>query len=115
MESDASIRHGAGAVHGNLALLRAVRADRPQAWIVYKPHPDVVAGLRSGRIDGAEERAVYDELVTDAPMAALLEAVVRARRAPAPAARARSDSCGGVTRPRHNRGLLRLLQLPPPP
>ncbi|GAP38677.1 capsular polysaccharide export protein, LipB/KpsS family [Piscinibacter sakaiensis] len=75
VESDASIRHGAGAVHGNLALLRAVRADRPQAWIVYKPHPDVVAGLRSGRIDGAEERAVYDELVTDAPMAALLEAV----------------------------------------
>ena len=48
VQDDASIRLGAGDVNTNLALLRAARAANPQAFIIYKPHPDVVAGLRSG-------------------------------------------------------------------
>jgi capsular polysaccharide export protein len=50
VEDDASIRLGAGAVRTNLALLQAVRAARPEAVIVYKPHPDVEAGLRPGLV-----------------------------------------------------------------
>ncbi|MFN4058079.1 MAG: capsular polysaccharide biosynthesis protein [Roseinatronobacter sp.] len=48
VEDDASIRLGAGAVRTNRALLEAVRAANSDAVIVYKPHPDVEAGLRPG-------------------------------------------------------------------
>lgn len=50
VEDDASIRLGAGKVTTNLALLRAVRLENPQAVILYKPHPDVEAGLRPGAV-----------------------------------------------------------------
>ena len=45
VESDASIRYGSLGLRTNRALLEAVRAAEPQAYLVYKPHPDVVAGL----------------------------------------------------------------------
>lgn len=48
VEDDASIRLGAGQVRTNLALLQAARAARPGAVLIYKPHPDVEAGLRPG-------------------------------------------------------------------
>ncbi|MEM5520075.1 capsular polysaccharide biosynthesis protein [Sulfitobacter sp. AS59] len=51
VEDDASIITGAGAVSTNLGLLQAVRAAHPDAMILYKPHPDVEAGLRSGAVD----------------------------------------------------------------
>lgn len=75
VESDASIARGAGAVRSNLALLQAARADRPDACIVYKPHPDVLAGLRSGQALDAATRACCDEVVTDVAMHTLLDAV----------------------------------------
>ncbi|UWQ20059.1 capsular polysaccharide biosynthesis protein [Jannaschia sp. W003] len=51
---DASLRHGAGPVRDNAALLRAAREADPDAFIVYKPHPDVEAGLREGAIDAGD-------------------------------------------------------------
>ena len=51
VQDDASIRTGAGQVCTNLDLLRAARAAHPDAVIVYKPHPDVEAGLRIGNVD----------------------------------------------------------------
>lgn len=54
VEDDASIRLGAGAERTNLALLARVRAENPDAVLIYKPHPDVEAGLRPGLI--AESR-----------------------------------------------------------
>ena len=75
VESDASIARGCTTVRTNLALLQAVRADRPDAWLVYKPHPDVLAGLRSGSAADADLRACCDEIVTDASIASLLGAV----------------------------------------
>lgn len=50
VEDDASVQLGGCGVFTNLALLQAVRAIKPDAWIVYKPHPDVEAGLRPGKI-----------------------------------------------------------------
>lgn len=60
VEDDASIRKGAGPVRTNLALLRAVRAANPGAVLVYKPHPDVEAGLRAGAIAPADLRGLAD-------------------------------------------------------
>jgi capsular polysaccharide export protein len=57
VESDASIRFGAPGLRSNRALLAAVRAAEPEAYLVYKPHPDVVAGLcraGAGEEDAAE-------------------------------------------------------------
>ena len=50
VEDDASIAKGAGTVRTNLGLLQAVRAAHPEAVVIYKPHPDVVAGLRPGAV-----------------------------------------------------------------
>lgn len=48
VEKDASIRFGSPDVKTNAELVARVRALYPGAYIVYKEHPDVVAGLRSG-------------------------------------------------------------------
>ena len=51
VEDDASIRAGAiGEVRTNAALIERARADHPDAWLVYRPHPDVERGLRRGRV-----------------------------------------------------------------
>lgn len=72
VEDDASIRTGAGEVRTNAELLRAVRAARPGAVIVYKPHPDVEAGLRTGALDATE---LADVTARNADAAALLDHV----------------------------------------
>ncbi len=50
VEDDASIRLGCTTIQTNLDLLKAVRVEHPKAFIVYKPHPDVLCGNRKGRI-----------------------------------------------------------------
>lgn len=50
VEDDMSIQLGCIDIKTNLALLREVRLQNPEAYIVYKPHPDVQAGLRAGGI-----------------------------------------------------------------
>ena len=44
----------------NLALLKLVRARNPSAYIVFKTHPDVEAGLRRGGVGEADIRAFAD-------------------------------------------------------
>lgn len=51
VEDDASLILGAGPERTNRDLLRRVRRDNPDAYLIYKPHPDVEAGLRPGAID----------------------------------------------------------------
>jgi capsular polysaccharide export protein len=75
VESDASLRFGAPGIAGNMALLQAVRVANPQAYIVYKPHPDVVAGLRAKGQDEGEARRWCDEVVVDVAMSEMLAAV----------------------------------------
>ncbi len=70
VEDDASIRLGAGTERTNTALLQAARAANPNAVILYKPHPDVEAGLRAGVIDAPLEYANVVLKHTD-PIAAL--------------------------------------------
>ncbi|KNG92637.1 capsular polysaccharide biosynthesis protein [Pseudaestuariivita atlantica] len=74
VEDDASILKGADAVRTNLDLLRAARAARPDAVILYKPHPDVEAGLRPGAIAPADLEGLADAVLTRSdPVAALAE------------------------------------------
>ena len=73
--NDASVVRGGGAIRDNLALLKAARAARPDAFIVYKTHPDVEAGLRPGVIDSAETLRFADAIAYKASIAGLLNQV----------------------------------------
>ncbi|MEO3470237.1 capsular biosynthesis protein [Roseomonas sp. CAU 1739] len=76
VEDDLSVlRGGAGAVRSNLGLLQAVRAAHPAAFIAFKPHPDVEAGYRRGRVPPDQAMALADQVLDHAPMAPLLTQV----------------------------------------
>lgn len=75
VEDDASILKGAGGVRTNAELLRTARRLHPEAWLVYKPHPDVLAGLREGAVPRDLLAGVADAVVTAADTAALLARV----------------------------------------
>lgn len=75
VENDASIRYGASHIHTNLGLLRTVRELNPDAWLVYKPHPDVRAGLRKAGEGEAGVAEWCDEVIGDVPMQTLLTEV----------------------------------------
>lgn len=62
VEDDDSIKKGSPLVKSNLELLRLVRETRPEAYIVYKPHPDVEAGRRRGALE-RERDLRYADLV----------------------------------------------------
>lgn len=72
VESDASIQFGSPHLKANIELLEAVRTRNPEAYLVYKPHPDVVAGLR--KADHAQQRlyALCDAVILHDNMATLL-------------------------------------------
>lgn len=75
VETDASIRYGSPEVKSNLELLIRVKHETPTAYIIYKPHPDVQAGMRKA---GSTEHLVHqycDEIVTSEDMAYLLDLV----------------------------------------
>lgn len=74
VEDDASIRLGAGDVRSNLDLLRAARAMHPEAHLIYKPHPDVEAGLRPGAISAADVQALGAVPAPNADPIALIDA-----------------------------------------
>src|SRR5690606_20957796 len=50
VEDDMSIQLGGVGIKTNLGLLQKVREQNPDAYIIYKPHPDVQTGLRVGKI-----------------------------------------------------------------
>lgn len=54
---DAALRTIDTPVRNNLELLAAVRRADPAAQLVYRPHPEVQAGLRAGRDQGWERYA----------------------------------------------------------
>ncbi len=73
VEDDASIRFGTTGIKTNSGLLAATRAANPDAYILYKPHPDVLAGLRPGQVQNPLKFA--DLLVENASVPALLARV----------------------------------------
>ena len=75
VEDDASVLTGSSEVRGNLALLKAARARNPDAFLLYKPHPDVEAGFRQGAVPEAETRALADRVVAGLSIVDLLDRV----------------------------------------
>lgn len=75
VEDDASIRLGAGEIATNLALLEHVRAENPDAVILYKPHPDIEAGLRDGAVPPEALDRLADAILPAADPATLLAEV----------------------------------------
>ena len=73
VEDDASIRLGCVDLCTNLGLLAEVRRQNPAAYIIYKPHPDVLAGNRTGRDSVQEVKFYCDQVVTDRSMPACLD------------------------------------------
>ena len=76
VEDDASIRFGCDpqGVCTNLGLLQAARQAFPDAYIVYKPHPDVSSGNRVGAVPEAEARQLANHVETSASVISCIEA-----------------------------------------
>lgn len=75
VEDDVSIRKGCLDIADNTALLKAVRAAKPDAYVIYKPHPDVVSGNRKGKVETAILRQYSDLVLEDASIPDCLDAV----------------------------------------
>lgn len=71
VDGDASILTGSPHIRSNEQLLWAVRAAKPEAHILYKPHPDVVAGNRAGAISAACLAECVDSQVLDIGLTSL--------------------------------------------
>ncbi|MCL9821049.1 capsular polysaccharide biosynthesis protein [Helicobacter sp. 14348-15] len=74
VEDDASIIYGAKG-RTNLSLLKEVREKNPKAYILYKPHPDVLSGNRIGNIPSSIALQYCDEILIDISLPSCLEAV----------------------------------------
>lgn len=74
VETDASIALATSEVRTNLDLLRRVRMSNPHAFIVYKPHPEVVAGNRTGGVPVAQLLEYCDHIELQASCLSLIDA-----------------------------------------
>jgi capsular polysaccharide export protein len=72
VEDDRSVRFGSPIVRSNLALLEAARKLEPDAYIIYRPHPDVTAGHRIGSIPKTRAEQLADEIDPMSPISDLL-------------------------------------------
>ncbi|WP_421301889.1 capsular polysaccharide biosynthesis protein [Aeromonas veronii] len=71
VDGDASIICGSPVIRSNEQLLWAVRAAKPQAHILFKPHPDVVCGNREGTISASCLAECVDSQVIQCDLASL--------------------------------------------
>ena len=72
---DLSVRLGGGSVRGNADLLARVRAANPDAFIIFRPHPDVEAGHRPGAIANPVAAGLADQVSREHGIAPLLSVV----------------------------------------
>jgi len=71
-ELDQSIANSRGEIKTNLGLLQQVRLDYPDAFIVYKEHPDLYSGVRPGALGETAASHVADMYLTDIDITAVL-------------------------------------------
>lgn len=64
VDGDASVINGGGKIQSNFDLIRAVRKNNPNAYIIYKPHPDVQAKNRPGNLS-QEALGAYVDYVAE--------------------------------------------------
>jgi len=75
VEDDASIQLGSPEIKTNAALLAAARDAAPDAYMIYKPHPDVASGNREGAVSQNVLDYCVNEVVVDADIIDVLDAV----------------------------------------
>lgn len=75
VEDDRAVVAGGCGLVSNLELLRKVRGQAPDAYVLYKPHPDVLAGHRKGAIGSRQCLQFADEIVGELPIASLIDMV----------------------------------------
>ena len=75
VEDDASIQRGCIDVRKNGDLVAAVREKNPEAFLIYKPHPDVTSGNRQGHVPEAVTKKLCDMVVVDVGVGACLAVV----------------------------------------
>ncbi len=75
VEGDASLKYGSPVTYTNAGLLEAVKERCPDAYIVYKPHPDVLAGNRQGAVSKAVLDSCADKIVLEADIIDCMDAV----------------------------------------
>ena len=73
VEDDASILKGAAAIKTNLDLLKAARHANPKAFIIYKPHPDVLARNRQGHVETELLKSLCDHIESQASVIDCIE------------------------------------------
>ena len=73
VEDDQSILKGCAEIASNTELCRKVRECRPDAFVVYKPHPDVESGNRRGRVTPSVLKECVDYVEYDRPIADCLD------------------------------------------
>ena len=57
----------------NLLLLEQVRADNPDAFIIFKPHPDVQSKLRNGALSDSDQAGLANRIVMDGDILDLIQ------------------------------------------
>jgi capsular polysaccharide export protein len=75
VEDDASVLLGSPKTPTNLALLQAARLKNPDAFVIFKPHPDVEAGLRRGKLTSDQTAGLADRVIGDVAIVDLLDRV----------------------------------------
>ena len=75
VEDDRAVILGGCGLSSNLELLARVRELAPDAYILFKPHPDVLAGHRRGAIATAACLQYADEIVGELPISSLIAMV----------------------------------------
>lgn len=75
VEDDLSVQLGGVDIKTNLALLQQVRQTHPDAYIIYKPHPDVEAGLRKGKLAQHIVLQYADDIESDMNIVALFKCI----------------------------------------
>ncbi len=75
VDDDLSVRLGGAGVAGNLDFLERVRRAEPDAFILYRPHPDVQAGHRKGHLTDAVALAQADAIDSGGALMDLVQAV----------------------------------------
>ncbi len=72
VENDRSVLLGGGNILSMRDLLQRARLAEPESFIIYKPHPDIVAGMRPG---ARSLSGLADLVMTNASLTALFDKV----------------------------------------
>ncbi|EYR80486.1 capsular polysaccharide biosynthesis protein [Shinella sp. DD12] len=78
VEDDASILYGCDRKFGNNDLVRLAAAENPDAEILYKPHPDILNGVRDAQSDPQEVAHLCRILREKIPLARSFETIDKA-------------------------------------